>query len=137
MTQSCEYRETVLVVDDDLEILDLMTSLFGLKNYEALAASNAAEALSVLRAREQAGLPVDQLWTDNRMPGMTGIEFARELREKPQEYPLMRIVLISATMGEDLRDEDRALFDALLPKPFELQDVVNLAGKLRTRLLGT
>jgi signal transduction histidine kinase len=71
-------KHTILVVDDEP---DLVRSLEGLLRLEfrVLAATSAAEALDILRREE-----VHVLLTDQRMPGMSGVELLRQARG---EYP--------------------------------------------------
>ena len=60
---------TILYVDDESANLDLFELEFG-DTYEVLTASDAADGLKILETQE-----VDILLSDERMPGMSGIEF--------------------------------------------------------------
>lgn len=134
MVEKSQHQGTIFVVDDDQGLLELLKIVLEDEKYKVLTASNAKDALKKLQTGVQGDLlSVDVLMIDNRMPGMTGIEGVRELQEKPQQYPLasgMRKVLMSATMQEDFTEKDIGLFDAFLPKPFELQKAVDMVEKL-------
>jgi serine/threonine-protein kinase len=68
-------RPTVLFVDDDPRILTGLVALFR-QEYRALSAESGEAALAIIRA----GAP-HVLVTDQRMPGMTGVELLRKARE--------------------------------------------------------
>ncbi len=68
-------KHTLLVVDDEPDVLDSLRHLFH-RTYRVLTASNGASALELLK-RE----PVSVVLSDQRMPGMTGDVFLSRVRE--------------------------------------------------------
>jgi signal transduction histidine kinase len=71
-------RATLLLVDDESEVLRSLYDLFRLE-YRVLTASRGEEALEILRSDE----PIQVVMSDQRMPGMTGVgllNHARSLR---------------------------------------------------------
>ncbi|MDR2197016.1 MAG: response regulator [Coriobacteriales bacterium] len=102
----------VLAVDDALEV-----RLFFEESAHALAitcevAANAEEACALI---EQHG-GYDIYFVDWRMPGISGIELVRRIRENETEHSA--VVMISASAWEDIEDEARqAGVDRFLPKP--------------------
>jgi CheY-like chemotaxis protein/GGDEF domain-containing protein len=88
------HRESLLVVDDDKIILDLLSRTFR-NSYEVHSASSGEEALKVLKEQH-----VDLLITDQKMPGMTGLDVIGAGRKiKPD---LQAILLTAYTEPEDL-----------------------------------
>src|ERR1700744_1562030 len=87
-------RETLLVVDGDKIILDLLKRTFG-ASYEVHAAASGAEALRILGEH-----PVDLLITDQKMPVMTGLDLIAEARKTLPD--LQAILLTAYTEPEDL-----------------------------------
>ncbi len=71
-------RHTILVVDDEPDVVLSVSDLLRLE-FHVIGAHSAAEGLEVL-ARE----PVSVVMTDQRMPGTTGVEFLKIVRER---YP--------------------------------------------------
>src|SRR5437660_94492 len=67
-------RHTVLVVDDEADVVQSVQDLLRL-DYRVLGATRAADALALLQQEE-----VHIVMTDQRMPGMTGVEFLRQVR---------------------------------------------------------
>ena len=68
-------RPTLLFVDDEANVLELLTRMFE-KRFNVICAGSGSEALEILKAR-----PIDLLLTDQKMPEMTGIQLARAARE--------------------------------------------------------
>jgi YesN/AraC family two-component response regulator len=69
---------TVLVVDDEPMIRDLLGMMLRLRGCEVLTAKNGAEAIAMATALE--GAKIDILITDLCMPGMSGADLAAEMR---------------------------------------------------------
>jgi YesN/AraC family two-component response regulator len=77
---------TVLFVDDEPFILNALTRLFRGEPFRIVTATNGAEALERVRRGN-----IQVVVTDNIMPGMTGVELARRVREHSPET--VRIIL--------------------------------------------
>src|SRR5436305_11041403 len=67
-------RHTILVVDDETEVVKSVKNLLRL-NYHVLGTSSAIEAMDILKREE-----VHVVMTDQRMPEMTGVELLRTIR---------------------------------------------------------
>ena len=66
---------SILVVEDDTAVRDVVIRLLSEKGFGVLTANGAHEALQVLKQRS-----VDLLFTDIIMPGMDGVALAKEAR---------------------------------------------------------
>lgn len=80
--------KTILVVDDDPDVLDYAGQVLIESGYRVLTAPDGASALSLLRANDK----VDLLFTDVRMPGLDGLEVARLAC---QRVPTLKVLLAS------------------------------------------
>jgi excisionase family DNA binding protein len=78
----------ILLVDDDVTVLGLVSHLLENAGHEVWTASSVADAERLLRARR-----FDLLLVDVVLPDRSGVELIREL---PPEYPPQRVVLITA-----------------------------------------
>ncbi len=111
--------KTVLVADDDVEILGLVTR--HLRTYDdvrILEASDGEEALKIAR-REKPHLVV----LDVMMPGMTGWEVCRAIRED-ESLASTKVIMLTG-IGERLNEMTSPLYgaDEYLDKPFEFGDL--------------
>jgi CheY-like chemotaxis protein len=78
----------ILIVEDDLDTLDLLSELLMMQGHEVVAASDSRQALSILNNRPDINLMV----TDISLPGMSGIELACTARSLRAD---LRIVVCS------------------------------------------
>jgi EAL domain-containing protein (putative c-di-GMP-specific phosphodiesterase class I)/FixJ family two-component response regulator len=76
LTHRREHQRTLLLVDDEEHILSALRRLFRRDGYRLLTATSGAQGLEVLAANA-----VDVIVSDQRMPGMTGVEFLRHAKE--------------------------------------------------------
>ena len=78
--------QTILVVDDREEVRKLAARMLQRVGYATLEAANGEKALALFRQhRERIGLVL----TDVRMPGMSGFELVRRLREESDNLPVL------------------------------------------------
>ena len=108
----------ILFVDDEPEVLSILRRMFTeADDYITLTASAGEEALAILESR-----PVDLLVTDQRMPGMTGIELASRARAL---RPDLSVILLTAyTDPRDLLDAiNKGEVYRYLVKPWDTADL--------------
>jgi PAS domain S-box-containing protein len=85
---------TILVVDDDNDVREMIVEILGQLGYGILVATNGPEALAVLRRDDS----VDLLFSDVVMPaGMSGVELARAARRL---RPALKVLLSSGHPGD-------------------------------------
>jgi two-component system cell cycle sensor histidine kinase/response regulator CckA len=120
-------KETVLVVDDEREVLALVADILRAKGYTVLSASDPREALRLARTRSE---PIHLLLTDVVMPFMNGVELAEELRTI---LPGVKVLFMSAYTTDVVEDYGIQISagEWFVVKPFT---VVDLASKVRTVL---
>jgi len=76
----------VLVVDDHAKARESMADVLQHAGYQVTCCASAAEALQLLETRE-----FEVILTDMKMPGMTGLEFIRELRDRETESQILMV----------------------------------------------
>ena len=108
---------TILVVEDNIELLMLMKQLLQ-QHYHVLTASNGLEALQVIQAHD-----TDLIVSDVMMPEMDGNELTTQLKQNP-DYSHIPIILLTAKTQEEDRKESLQLgADDYITKPFRLGDL--------------
>ena len=105
---------TVLVVDDDVIVRELLRAVLGMEGYEVLLAASGDEALAML-ARD--GATIDVILMDLHLPDVKGAVLARRMNAgKATETLLMGM------SGSRLNPADDELFCSFLQKPFSVED---------------
>ena len=114
----------VLIVDDDRRIRDLLSRFLSTEGYRISTADSAAVARAKL-----ASLSFDLLILDVMMPGETGFEFARHIRETSA----VPILMLTARDAAESRITGLELgADDYVSKPFEPRELsLRIAGILR------
>jgi CheY-like chemotaxis protein len=110
----------ILVVEDETAVRELVGRVLGGAGHQVSSARDAAEALSLTRRQDPA---FDLVLTDVVMPGMNGLQLARELRADRPDLP---IILMSGYTAEPLEASDAGF--VLLPKPFTADDLLRHVG---------
>ncbi len=121
---SSKPAETILVVDDDPEVLTLVMDILEMAGYAVLSTADPRHALRLVRTYAE---PIHLLLTDVVMPLMNGLQLAAEVQAL---RPEVQILLMSAFRTKAIDDHRmrlglRGLF---LEKPFT---VVSLMGAVR------
>ncbi|VAX12808.1 diguanylate cyclase/phosphodiesterase (GGDEF & EAL domains) with PAS/PAC sensor(s) [hydrothermal vent metagenome] len=116
-------KETILIVDDEIDLLQLAEHYLKDLGYHTYLAENAAQALEIL-AQEKG---IDLLFSDVVMPGgMNGYELAQQAT---QQQPDLKVLLSSGFTSKTLAHNGFARFAAhLLSKPYRKAD---LARRIR------
>ena len=123
MPEKSRQKPTILVADDDIEILALVTRHLRRMDATILEASDGEEALKVAR-REKPDLVV----LDVMMPGMSGWEVCRAIREDASLTDTGVIMLTG--IGERLNEMTSPLYgaDDHLDKPFDFDELDKRVG---------
>src|SRR5512144_3099250 len=122
-------KRTVLVVDDEPSQRQFLTGSLS-NEYAIVAAADGLEATQLLSRRS-----FDLVITDERMPGMGGIELIRWMREKTPETPV--IVMTAYGLVESAVEAIKLGAEEYLIKPLKSPDELRLvvAKVLRSRTL--
>lgn len=117
----------MLVVEDEPGVRSMLGAVLRASGYDPLLSEDGQDAAD----RLEAGLNVDAVLTDIRMPRMDGVALVTQLRAREATRRLP-VLAMSAYNDERQEREVRAAgADLFLPKPFTVQA---LAGALRSLL---
>ena len=119
MEAATSPRPTVLVVEDERNIRELVCLHLGLENYECVQAGDGEEALKLARTRH-----FDLILLDVMLPGLDGVTVCRAIR-RDSENPDVPILMLTARREES--DKVVGLesgADDYLTKPFGVRELV-------------
>jgi len=118
-------RHSVLVVDDDADVRELLAAVLKSEGYDVLTAENGAAALSVLRET----LP-DLIVLDLMMPVMNGWEFRETQRAYP-EYAAIPVVCLSGHHAAHAHAAALGIAECI-QKPLDVDYLVEVVRRLCT-----
>ncbi|MGA7731281.1 MAG: response regulator [Chloroflexia bacterium] len=108
--------QTILVVEDELPIAEIVTAILGYTGYQTVVAGNGQEALACLKSTRP-----DLILSDIMMPIMDGRELCKRLQVHP-EHNAIPVVLMSAAYGSVNLDGCKHV--AFLKKPFDVEHLL-------------
>lgn len=111
-----DMKKSILCIEDEAEMIDLMRLILSRKGYNVRGASGGAEGLQMIRDEKP-----DLILLDLMMPDMDGWEVCRRLRE------MSDVPIIFLTARGESRDIVRGLemgADDYIPKPYENDELV-------------
>lgn len=110
----------VLVVDDEEAVRSVLKTVLAAAGFQVLEAGGGEDAVRLVSNGQP---PFDAVLLDQNMPGLSGVETLRLLR---QHLPPSKIVLVSGMPG---LDADNCLCPAgerFLPKPFDHEELIRV-----------
>lgn len=90
---------TILVIDDDQDLLELVRDYYRARGYKVLSYDNALIPLSKIRADKDFTADIDVIICDLKMPNFDGFQFVTEVRQVTQDLP---IILMTAHSSIEL-----------------------------------
>lgn len=120
----------LLVVEDDKEMLQLLERGLGSEGYRVRAIDNGVEALIAARNEVIAGSVIDVM-----LPGMSGFEVCRRLREGDQAFPILLLTARDAVEDRIFGLDSGA--DDYLTKPFDFAELLARVRAMLRRSAGS
>jgi CheY-like chemotaxis protein len=126
-------QSTILIADDDPDILETLTFRLQQRGYRVIQAHDGVEALQGVRA----SVP-DLVILDVMMPKENGYRVARMIKEDEQagKYPKKIHVILLTARNLEAQPEREKMFmdfshaDEMVYKPFEMEKLLECIGKL-------
>lgn len=106
--------ESVLIVDDNPDNVDLARIVLAAEGWEVRTAEDAAQALEVLK-----GFRPDLILMDVQLPGMDGLELTRRLRAEPAFQDIRIVALTAYATPADEENARAAGCDGYISKPID------------------
>jgi DNA-binding response OmpR family regulator len=115
----------ILVVDDDPEIVLMLSTRLGKRGYQVSTAEDGNKAIELAKREKP-----DVVLLDVMMPGKSGWEVARALKHDPVTQNV-KIVMVSA-IGEKTNEITAPIYgaDAHVDKPFEFEKLEKVISSL-------
>ncbi len=106
--------KTILLVDDEEDIVKVVGGRLSQWGYQAVVAANGQEALEAVRRQ-----PPDLILLDLKMPVLSGRDACHQLKADPK-FAGIPVILMTSSAGVAMEEEQRAIrADGFVLKPFE------------------
>lgn len=116
-----DEKITVLIVDDEKDLLDICVETFELEGFQVFGADNAPKAIEILKTQQ-----VDVVVSDYMMPEMSGREFLEKLNSIFDRDSFPRFFFSTGAMDID----EKSLIDAgatgIIIKPFDIDELIKI-----------
>jgi two-component system, chemotaxis family, chemotaxis protein CheY len=117
--------KTVMTVDDSVSMRQMVSLVLRGGGYEVVEAVDGVDGLSKLSGQE-----LHLFLTDVNMPNMDGIEFTRQIRNRP-EYKFVPIVLLTTESDLEKKQQGKAAgATAWIVKPFDPDQLLAVVKKV-------
>jgi two-component system response regulator VicR len=119
----------VVCVEDEPEMIDLITLILTRKGFEVIGANGGVKGLETIRAEKP-----DLVLLDLMMPEMDGWQVYQQLKADPNTQDIPVIVVTAKAQNIDkVLGLHIAKVDDYIPKPFSLQELVDRVEKVLKR----
>ena len=109
-----DHTQTILIVDDDKMILDLLSEVFTkMYDFKVFKAENGLDGLDLFEKER-----IDIILTDIWMPGIDGIELSKRIRNQSPDTKIAVMTGGDADIAKELLDDGTVNF--LFRKPFAI-----------------
>ena len=115
----------VLLIEDEPNIIEAISFILSRDGWSVKTHSNGADAVEMVRERQP-----DIVILDVMLPGKSGYDILRELREDPENAALPVLMLTARGQSKDREIAERAGCDAFMTKPFSNADVLETVRSL-------
>lgn len=121
---------TILIVEDERHIANLLKKNLALDGYEPLLATTAHAALDHVQSRK-----IDLVLLDVMLPDGNGIDLCRNIKHRRPDVPV--IILSALGQSSDRIKGLKSGADDYLPKPFDLEELSLRMEKLLNRFVNS
>lgn len=119
----------ILVLDDEPNITNLVSSILELEGYEPLKANSVKEALEIL---DKNWKDIKIMICDYKMPEIDGLEFIKQVRQNPLYNNIDILMLTAIDTYETIKQSTLLGVKDYIIKPFEPQEIIESIEKLIT-----
>jgi len=112
-------KKTILIVDDEVSMLIVLSMRLSSVGYNVLKADNGIEALDIAKEKKP-----DLIILDIMMPYMDGIEVSRQLKEHKSTKDIPVIFLTALQGKKEERKSHKSGGNIIFSKPFEAKELL-------------
>ena len=114
-------KATILLIDDETQLLTLLTDILEIKGYSVITADNGTDGYNLARSKRP-----DVIILDLAMPDVDGGQVAQQLRETPQTEHIP-IIFLTGLLSKDIEAHNKHMVggNIMFAKPCDFDDLTN------------
>ncbi|MFW9946270.1 MAG: response regulator [Promethearchaeota archaeon] len=120
-------KKTILVVDDEPDIVNLTQKFLELENYDTITCNNGKEALKIV---EEKYPEIVLILLDVMMPGVSGWDVLQNLKSNDLFKDILVVLFTVKSFNEDIQKGKALGADGYITKPFSGNDLLKYVKKL-------
>lgn len=126
MSDEPQYKGTILIVDDEPDVLFFISKVFQPQGYHTITANSGIQALKYLHE-----LPgkIDLVLLDLKMPEMGGVQVLKGIRRNYKDLP----VIILTAYGERRPEVEEIGIEGFMTKPYSLEELYQQVASVLER----
>jgi CheY-like chemotaxis protein len=125
---SSERKFKILVVDDNENIREMLEDFLNFEGHKPVLAKDGKEALEIFCEQD-----FDMMITDLGMPGMSGWELSKHIKQRKPEIPVVIITGWGAQLEAENLKENKV--ESILTKPFNLDQIKKMIETVGAKVL--
>ena len=114
-------KETILVVDDEPDILNLTKKFLELGDFNTITCSNGKEAMKIIKDRSN---DIALILLDIMMPGMSGYQVLETIKTDEDLKDIVVVLFTVKSFNEDVQRGKRLGADYYITKPFSGKELL-------------
>ncbi|TXT66443.1 MAG: hypothetical protein BAJALOKI3v1_30102 [Promethearchaeota archaeon] len=114
-------KETILVVDDEPDILNLTKKFLELGDFNTITCSNGKEAMKIIKEK---GDDIALILLDIMMPGMSGYQVLETIKTDDELKDIVVVLFTVKSFNEDIQKGKRLGADYYITKPFSGKELL-------------
>ena len=114
-------KNTILIVDDEPDIVNLTDKFLKLGNFNTITCNNGRDAIEIVEEKSD---EIALILLDIMMPGTSGYSVLKEIKEN-EKYKHIQVILFTVkSFNEDIQKGKQLGADGYLTKPFSGKDLL-------------
>lgn len=117
-------KKKILIIDDEAHIVDILETYLKVHEFSVKTAYEGRKALSILKKDKS----IDLIILDEKMPGMGGSVFLKELKKIKVNSPV--IILTGSLNLSQFDRSSKGLYEKMLIKPVRLSELLKVVNRV-------
>lgn len=127
MSEKEKTSKTILVVDDEPDILRLTRKFLDLGNYNTITSNNGKEAMKIISEKYE---EIDLILLDIMMPGRDGYSVLEDIKTDDDYKDIIVVLFTVKSFNEDIQKGKRLGADYYITKPFSGKELLKKINEI-------